>query len=207
LREAELIDNKNKFTKLFYLLDKKNINFIYEIIFINLHYNSNLINLFLHNLPFQNKKISFKELEKIIENKLDYLKKITIKNIVATLFNFFDTTPLGKDLKIGYITKEKNIRYIQKIGSNDISNEAILYSLYKLKEHLKRDDFRVSEFYEDGFEGGPYKIFGIDKETLINKLKFISEDTKLIDVNLIQGLDNVFLKDFSAMEILEEVLK
>ena len=121
--------------------------------------------------------------------------------------NLFDTTPLGKDLKIGYITKEKNVRYIQKIGTDEVSNEAILYSLYKLKEHLKRDDFRVSEFYEDGFEGGPYKIFGIRKETLIQKLKFISEDTKLIDVNLIQGLDNVFLKDFSAIEVLEEVLK
>lgn len=52
-----------------------------------------------------------------------------------------------------------------------------------------------------------YSSFGIEKEALIKKLKFISEDTKLIDVNLIQGLDNVFLKDFTAIEVLEEVLK
>ena len=204
LRDSELLGPKGT-TRLFDILKDKKLQLIYEILFINLYYKSNLIKWYVNDIPFQ-QKFSVNDLVRL---GMDYTNKTdkTIRLIISALFNLFDTTPLGKDLKIGYITKEKNIRYIQKIGSNDISNEAILYSLYKLKEHLKRDDFRVSEFYEDGFEGGPYKIFGINKETLINKLKFISEDTKLINVNLIQGLDNVFLKDFSAIEVLEEVLK
>jgi hypothetical protein len=79
--------------------------------------------------------------------------------------------------------------------------------LYKLKETKSRDNFRVSEFYDEGFESGPYKIFGINKDVLTQKLRFISEETKLIDVDLNQGLDNVFLKDLSAMDVLKEVLK
>ncbi len=204
LRDSELII-KDDVTKLFFILKEKNEKLQYEILLNNLFYNSSLIKWYIETIQF-NHKASSKELVETAKNAIS-LSETTIKHSINSLVNFFDTTPLGNELKIGYITKEKNIRYIQKIGSNDISNEAILYSLYKLKDNLKRDDFRVSEFYEDGFEGGPYKIFGIEKEALIQKLKFISEDTKLIDVNLIQGLDNLFLKDFSAIEVLEEVLK
>jgi len=203
-RDSELIV-KNNTTKLYTLLKDKNEKIQYEILFINLYYNSSLIKWYLDTIKF-NDKFSSKELVEIAKSKIS-LSENTIKHSINSLINLFDTTPLGKDLKIGYITKEKNIRYIQKIGSNNISNEAIVYSLYKLKENLHRDDFRVSEFYDENFKGGPYKIFGIDKETLIKKLKFISEDTKLADVNLIQGLDNIFLKDFTAIEVLEELLK
>ena len=203
-RDSELVSGKST-TELFSLLRNQNKNLQYEILFINLYYNSSLIKWYLDTIKF-NDKYSSKELVEIVKNTI-HLSESTIKHSINSIVNLFDTTPLGNELKIGYITKEKNVRYIQKIGSNNISYEAILYSLYKLKEHLKRDYFRVSEFYEDGFEGGPYKIFGIDKESLIKKLKFISEDTKLIDVNLIQGLDNVFLKDFTAIEVLKEVLK
>ena len=52
-----------------------------------------------------------------------------------------------------------------------------------------------------------YKIFGISKDVLTQKLRFISEETKLIDVDLNQGLDNVFLKDLNAIEVLREVIK
>ena len=203
-RDSELVI-KNHTTKLYTILKDKNEKIQYEILFINLYYNSNLVKWYLNTIKF-NDKFSSKELVEIAKTKIS-LSESTIKHSINSLVNLFDTTPLGKDLKIGYITKEKNIRYIQKIGSNNISNEAILYSLYKLKENLKRDDFRVSEFYKEDFKGGPYKIFGIDKEVLIQKLKFISEDTKLIDVNLIQGLDNIFLKDFTALEVLEDMLK
>ena len=206
LRDSGLLESKGmNTTKLFELLKDKQLKLVYEILFINLYYKSNLIEWYINQIPFQQKY----SINHLVNLGMEYTNKTdkTIRLIMSALFNLFDTTPLGNELKIGYITKEKNIRYIQKIGSNYISNEAILYSLYKLKEHLKRDDFRVSEFYKENFEGGPYKIFGIDKESLIKKLKFISEDTKLIEVNLIQGLDNVFLKDYNSLEVLREVSK
>jgi len=207
MREANIIDNKRNITIFGQLLKNIDIKLIYQLSLINLYQHSNLITWYLNSIEWSNNKYSKKDFLSLIEQNFNNFPKRSVEIGLTSLFKLFDTTPLGKELKIGYITKEKNVRYIQKIGTNDVSNEAILYSLYKLKEHLKRDDFRVSEFYEDGFVGGPYKIFGIDKETLIKKLKFISEDTKLIDVNLIQGLDNVFLKDFTAIEVLEECLK
>ena len=207
MREANIIDNKRNITIFGQLLKNIDIKLIYQLSLINLYQHSNLITWYLNSIEWSNNKYSKKDFLSLIEQNFNNFPKRSVEIGLTSLFKLFDTTPLGKELKIGYITKEKNVRYIQKIGTNDVSNEAILYSLYKLKEHLKREDFRVSEFYEDGFVGGPYKIFGIDKETLIKKLKFISEDTKLIDVNLIQGLDNVFLKDFTAIEVLEECLK
>ncbi len=147
-------------------------------------------------------------MNELVSLGMDFTKKSdkTIRLIMSALMNLFDTTPLGYELKIGFITKEKNVRFIEKIGSDNISNEAVLYSLYKLKENLQRDNFRVSEFYDENFEGGPYKIFGISKDVLTQKLRFIAEDTKLIDVDLNQGLDNIFLKDLDANEALKEVM-
>jgi len=207
MKEAEIIDNKKSISSFGALLKSIDIRLIYQLSLINLYQNSNIIKWYLNSIEWGNNRCSKKDLLLLIEQNFDNFPKRSVEIGLTSLFKLFDTTPLGKELKIGYITKEKNTRYIQKIGSNDISNEAILYSLYKLKENLKRDDFRVSEFYEENFKGGPYKIFGIDKESLIKKLKFISEDTKLIEVNLIQGLDNVFLKDYDAIEVLREILK
>jgi len=206
LRDSELLEKRgNKLTGLIKIVENSHVNNIYQILFISLYSNSNLICWYVDKIEF-NRKFSIDEL---VSLGMEFTGKTdkTIRLIMSALMNLFDTTPLGKELKIGYITKEKNIRSLEKIGSNNISNEAILYSLYKLKENLNRTDFRVSEFYDENFKGGPYKIFGIEKEILIEKLKFISEDTKLIDVNLIQGLDNIFLKDFTSIEVLEELLK
>jgi len=206
LRDSELMEKTgNKLAILAQLLDNISAKNIYQILFINLYSNSNLICWYVDSIEF-NRKFSMDEL---VSLGIEFTGKTdkTIKLIMSALMNLFDTTPLGAELKIGFITKEKNVRYIEKIGTDNVSNEAILYSLYKLKETKLRNNFRVSEFYDEGFEGGPYKIFGIKQEALIQKLRFISEETKLIDVDLNQGLDNVFLKDLSAMDVLQEVLK
>lgn len=177
----------------------------YQLIFINLYNNSSLIKWYVDNIQIKH-PLNTNELA-ILAKDYTNLAETTIKHSVNSLVNLFDTTPLGEELKIGFITKEKNIRYIEKIGTDNISNEAILYSLYKLKETFGRDNFRVSEFYDENFLGGPYKIFGIKKEALIQKIRFISEDTKLINADLNQGLDNLFLKDLSAIEALKEAIR
>ncbi|MFW5890710.1 MAG: 4Fe-4S binding protein, partial [bacterium] len=207
-RDAELLDSKVRMVTPFFILLQKNIlsdNQKYQLILINLYHNSSLLKWYIDNIPVNN-SLNTNELS-ILAKEYTFLAETTIKHSINSLVNLFDTTPLGEELKIGFITKEKNVRYIEKIGTDNVSNEAILYSLYKLKEINSRDNFRVSEFYDENFEGGPYKIFGINKDKLIQKLRFISEDTKLIDVDLNQGLDNIFLKDLSAMDVLEEILK
>ena len=206
LRDAELLDEKAKnITPLCALLQGKSDNIRYQIIYTNLYFHSSLINWFVDDIE-RNKKFSSKELA-IIAKEYTQLAETTVKHSINSLVNLFDSTPLGNELKIGNITKEKNVRFVEKIGTNDVSNIAILFLLYKLKENLNRTDFRVSEFYSESFKGGPYKLFGIDKDVFTSKLRFIAENTKLIDVDLNQGLDNIFLKDLNYTEILAEVIK
>jgi phosphoadenosine phosphosulfate reductase len=205
LRDAELLDEKAKnVAPLSALLQSKNDIIRYQLIYINLYFNSSLLNWFVNDIE-RNKKYSSHELS-IIAKEYTQLAETTVKHSINSLVNLFDSSPLGNELKIGYITKEKNIRFVEKIGTNDVSNIAILFLLYKLKESLNRTDFRVSEFYNDNFIGGPYKLFGIDKDIFTSKLRFIAENTKLIDVDLNQGLDNIFLKDLNYKEVLAEVI-
>lgn len=204
LRDAELLNVQAKSTtEIFELLQADISDSVrYQIVFINLYYNSSLIKWFVEAIAF-NENLSSKELV-VLAKEFTQLAESTVKHSINSLVNLFDTTPLGEELKIGYITKEKNVRHVEKIGTNKISNIVILYALYKLKESTDRTNFRVSEFYDESFKGGPYKIFGIDKDSLTSKLRFIAEDTKLIDVDLNQGLDNIFLKDLEAVEVLRE---
>ena len=209
MKEAELLDDKKAKTDFFNLISKINDDkHIYLLILINLYENSNLIRWYLDEIPWGTNKYSKNDFLLLIENSFDNFPKRSVEIGLTSLLKFFKTTPLGSsDLKIGYFIEIKNTGYVEKIGTNNVSNEAILYSLYKLKETKSRDNFRVSEFYDEGFEGGPYKIFGISKDALTQKLRFISEETRLIDVDLNQGLDNIFLKDLSAADVLKEVLK
>jgi len=209
MKEAMLLDNKKSRTDFFYLISKiNNDKKIYELLLVNLYENSNLIKWYLDEIPWGTDKYSKNDFSLIIENTFDDFPRRSVEIGLTSLLRLFKTTPLGSsELKIGYFTEIKKKGYIEKIGTDNVSNEAILYSLYKLKETKSRDNFRVSEFYDESFEGGPYKIFGINKDVLTQKLRFISEETKLIDVDLNQGLDNVFLKDLSAMDVLKEVLK
>lgn len=206
-RDSGIYNSKSNEITDFYILIKKisNDKTVYEILLIELFLNSKLLNWYLSSINWGEKIDKTKSIELLLDftDTTETLADLVIRG----LMNLFDTTPLGEELKIGLITKENNIRYIEKIGTDNVSNEAILYSLYKLKETKSRDNFRVSEFYDEGFEGGPYNIFGINKDVLTQKLRFISEETKLIDVDLNQGLDNIFLKDLSAIDVLKGVLK
>ena len=209
MKEAGLLNDKKAKTDFFTLISKINDDKrIYALMLVNLYENSNLVKWYLDDIPWGTDKYSKNDFALLIENSFDDFPKRSVEIGLTSLLKLFKTTPLGlSDFKIGYFTEIKNTGYIEKIGTDNVSNEAILYSLYKLKETKSRDNFRVSEFYDEGFEGGPYKIFGINKDVLTQKLRFISEETKLIDVDLNQGLDNVFLKDLSTMDVLKEVLK
>lgn len=209
MKEADILDSRKHITEFGKLLKtiKNNEVFLYELILINLYQNSNIINWYLNNIVWNGMKYSKNDFLTLIEQNFDHFPKRSVEIGVTSLMKLFDTTPLGRELKIGHITKEKNIRYVEKIGTDEVSNEAVLYSLYKIKEQNGRDNFRVSEFYDLNFEGGPYKIFGISKDTLIKKLRFVAEETKLINVDLNQGLDNLFLKDLESFEVLKELIK
>jgi phosphoadenosine phosphosulfate reductase len=109
---------------------------------------------------------------------------------------------------IATIEKAGSKRIMHKKGTNDVSSFSILYSLYKYAEKTNRYSFTISELYSEDIIGGPYKLYGISKTSLENKLRGLQENSKsLIDIAIIADLDTVNLrKDFSAFETLKLLL-
>ncbi len=55
----------------------------------------------------------------------------------------------------------------------------------------------MSELYDkENKDGGPYLVFGMEKEAFENTLRWLQENTTgLIKVDLIAGLDNINLQE------------
>ncbi len=171
LRDAELLEAGQKTpTQMCYILKElfpKNELLCWEIILTNLSYNSNLIKWYLSAIDWGS-RLSSKELIDMILIEHDETPERTVRNGVTSLFNLFDTTPLGNELKLGIIEKEGNIRYVRKLGTDIIHPMAIAYALYRYAYEKKRCSLTVSEFYRDNQKEGPYCLFGISKEKFEN---------------------------------------
>ncbi|MCS7202777.1 MAG: hypothetical protein NZ841_08385 [Dictyoglomus sp.] len=214
LRDSELIEkNKSSYliSGLTKLLFHKDIDseLFWEIIWINLFYNSKLVASYLKNFDW-GKVLNKQEIINIIKYNYPQLSEITIKNAYNSLLNTFENTPLGKTLKIGVIEKVGRMRIVKKIGTNDIHPIAVLYSLYRYAISKNRYRLTVSEFYrEDNKEGGPYLLFGISRDALENILRYLSDKfRKYIYVEIIADLDNISLlestKDY--VELLKRLI-
>ena len=196
LKDADLLSEKNTPTRLAKLLSNiPNELFVWEIIWANLYYNVNLIKWYLASIVW-GEVFSSKELVEKVMQADPSSKEKTTQNSISSLFNLFDTSPLGKELKIGIIEKRGRERVVKKLGTDDIHPLAVAYSLYKAAEHIGRRDFTVSELYHRDFEGGPYKLFGISRDKLERILRGLQEDKdQILRVDLAADLDNIYLRD------------
>lgn len=205
LKDAQLLNKDNLANDLtfklkeIYLYDEL---LVWQIILINLYYNSSLINFYLLNFNWNI------EIEKIyIESKAQELvtnsSERTIRSGINSLINIFDSSPLGEKMKIGLLVKKgKTTEKIKKLGCDNIHPKAIAYSIYKYAESKNKYNFTVSELYEENQNEGPYKIFGISKNYLEKSLRFLQEK-ELLSADLIAGLDNVNLnKNLSSEKII-----
>jgi len=174
----------------------------YQIIWINLFYNSSVVKWYLQNIKW-NTTISIDELIKILVS--NNVNERTARSGISSLANMFDSVPYFQELKIGIINKQKGQRYIEKIGTDNIHPIAILYSIYRYAISKNRYRLTVSEFYrEDNKDGGPYLIFGISRPALENILRGLQESLReLIKVDIVADLDNIYLsediKDYSQI--------
>ena len=198
LKDAELIDIKRKKTNEFYNKMKKifeiNKLLFYQIIWINLFYNSSVVNWYLKNVKW-NTNISIDELIKtLVSNNVN---ERTARNGISSLANMFDSVPYFQEFNLGRINKQKKQRYIEKIGTDNIHPTAILYSIYRYAISKNRYKLTVSEFYrEDNKDGGPYLIFGISRPALENLLRGLQESlTELIKIDIVADLDNIYLSE------------
>jgi len=207
LLDANFIDNKKQLTPLTQILSKiytKHKNFVWQIIWSNLYYGSTVCRIYVDYIGW-NSYNSVRDLNKIVANIDNSLSERTIKSGVSSLFNMFEKSPLGRDLRISVVEKKGRERYVKKIGTDDIHPLAIAYSLYKAAECISRRDFMVSELYSKEFKGGPYKLFGISREKLERVLRGLQEDKEqILRVDLVADLDNIYLRnDLSSLDIVK----
>ena len=198
LRDAELIDIKKKKTNDFYYKMKRlfeiNKSLFYQIIWINLFYNSSVVKWYLQNIEW-NTSISVNEIVKILIS--NGVNERTAKNGISSLTNMLENTHYFRKFNFGEIKKIRSKKYIEKIGSDNIHPIAILYSIYRYAISKNRYMLTVSEFYrEDNKDGGPYLIFGISRTALENILRGLQETMRdLIKVDIIADLDNIYLSE------------
>ena len=207
LKDSELLKEKEKQpTELCSLFVNKKIglNIIWEIILINLYYNSLIFNWFTNNIQWGN-RADKKDLLELLKDSFPDLSEGTLNNPLSALFNTIEQTNTESLKEIATIKKKGNKRFLHKKGSNSINSVSILYSLYKYAERTNRYSFTVSELYSEDILGGPYKIFGISKSSLENKLRGLQENkNRLVDIAIVADLDTINLrKDVTPFEAIK----
>lgn len=199
LRDSEISTSNKTITNLGHKLieiSKENEILAWEIIWINLFYNSNIVRWYLTNVPwltFANKN----ELKNNLKQAFPSLSERTINNAFSTLINTLKTNSILNKLNISIIEEKGRERYIKKIGTDNVHPLAVLYSLYRYAISKNKYRLTVSELYrEDNKDGGPYLIFGISRPALENILRWLQENKRdLIRVDLVADLDNIHLSE------------
>ncbi len=202
-KEAEIIDAKLTITDLGKLLVEiahDNPTLVWEIVLINLSYNSFIVEWVLNNImldkPYDNNFID--ESIKIEYGDTYGLK--TIQNARAAFMQLMKYSPLGESLMLGIEDGKTRVRKAYE----DVSPEAIAYSIYKYVESKKDKDavstglsfIRVSDFYRPEETYGPYREFGISKTELLKKLRYLSSQAnRVLIAELNMGLDHITLRD------------
>lgn len=180
---------------------------VWEIIFINLCYNSEICKWFYSNIGWSRmyQKI---EMETILQNSYPELKDRTLKNPFNSLLNTFKESPLGKDVSVGVLTQVDKKPALIREPYNDISSVAVAYSLYRYAESKQRYALTVSEFYDDRQTEGVYRQFGLSRERFETILRTLKEDkNRVLNADLNMGLDNINLReDLTSMDILTTLL-
>lgn len=205
LVHAEILDdakNKNltELGKLLVEIYADNPNLVWEIVWINLTYSSPIVSWYAQSVPFL-KNIQDSELKAMVKNDYPDTSDTTVKNIVYALLRTLKESPIGEEL-CQYTTEEKQT-FVRR-PSQDLSREAIAYSLYKYGEVNDTKDLRVSTIFAD-LEHGPKIEFGIDRNNFLKNLRSLSSDTnRVLYAELNMGLDHItLLKEMDSLSALK----
>lgn len=202
-KDAGMLDAKNRPTPLGRLLQKiysDNPTLFWEIVWINLTYSSFIVNRFASRI---NPGILFDK--KILADEICAVESVssmtTLNNAIGALIDMFKNSPLGDDLMQGEEMNKKRIRR----PYDDLSIEALAYSLYLFGEKNEITEFRVADLYNPEEKKGAVLEFGIAKADMIRKLRALSSDTnRVLIAELNMGLDHITLrKDLTSIDVLE----
>ncbi len=209
LRDAELIDSKRKTVTPFYehlkgIFEKDEL-LAFELVWINLFYNSAPVFWYLSRAPW-GKAYSSNELKQMVENEGLPITKRTISSGIDGLFNTFEANQYLQKLGVVSVVRHERERVALKMGTNDVHPAAVLYSLYRYAIRKGYYNLTVKELYNESNSayGGPYVIFGVERQSLERLLRGMQEHYKgLVSVDLVADLDNIHLdpsvKDYKEL--------
>ena len=198
LKDAEIIDDKNcltTFGELCVEINKNSTTLLWELIYINLAYNSPLVRWYIATIAHMT-EFSRKNLDKLaIEYFQQTFKETTIKYAVQALMQTFKYSPIGDEFCQCIMQDEKGNLY-RRENYMDLSPEAIAYSIYKYAQFNDLKMFRLSDLYRLDELHGTYREFGISKNDLMKSLRYLSsEKNRVLIAELNMGLDHITLRD------------
>lgn len=207
LREAGLINglSKTPFGEKLSKLGTSNI-LVWAVIFINLAYESTLINWYVKELdafqPYDNT---------ILKLLLGDQYSVSVKeSAISSLKETLKASPLGQVLGVGHCEMKGNtVITITKSVWENPEPLAILYSLYKFAETSDRYfSFTLTDLLADSPERpgiSPTKLFNISRETLQRILYQLSHDhSDFIKVVFNKDLDNIYLNnEKTSLDVVE----
>lgn len=198
LKDAEIIDGKCKITPFGQLCKKINddsATLLWELIHVNLTYNSPIMRWFVSHVDF-NTELSRRMLDQMaIEYFQPMFKVNTITYAIQALVQSFKYSPIGSEFR-QFIGNEEKSSSFQRLSYNDLSPEAIAYSLYRYARAKGINILRLSELYRAEEEHGPYREFGVERNDVQKKLRHLSsEKNRVLIAELNMGLDHITLRD------------
>lgn len=207
LKDSLIIDEKNNITELGKYLsslyqDLPDLS--WEIVWINLSQKSPLVNWFINNVGVGG---SYTKNSLMDLYKEQYQEgQTTFEYSLQALFNMLNSSPIGEQFcqKVE-ITKNDFVRN----AYDDLSREAVAYSLYKYAEAVGTKSLRVSDLYQSDCKQGVYREFGISRSTFEKQLRSLNSDTnRVLVAELNMGLDSITLRDdLDALEALKILTK
>lgn len=164
---------------------------VWEIIWINLSYNSPIAKWYKENIDW-NFSFTQADIQELVTNDYPSDSLTTIKNIVYALFRTFRESPIGN---MGLLVEIDKLKF-KKVPYEYLSKEAVAYSLYKYSESKGIKSFRIADLYATDNEQGVYKEYGITKIELENHLRSLNSDiNRILVAELNMGLDHITLRD------------
>lgn len=206
-KDIGLLDSKNRITEFGNLLKTiylENPSLFWEVVWINLSYSSFIVNRFIETVrPGQT--FDKKSLVETISLNESVSSINTLSNAAGALIDMLKNSPIGEEMLQG----EDAGKSRRRLAYDDLSLEALAYSLYLYGEKNETQEFRVSDLYSSsGYKSAPLE-FGLSKNELLKKLRSLSADNdRILLAELNMGLDHITLRDgFSAIDILKIMTK
>jgi ferredoxin len=164
---------------------------VWEIIWINLSYNSPIAKWYKEKMEW-NSYFTQADVQELVHADCISDSPRSIKNIVYALFRTFRESPIGQ---MGLLVEAGKLSY-RKEPYADLSREALAYSLYKYTENKGIKSFRVSDLYSADNKQGIYREFGITKMDVERHLRSLNSDVnRVLVAELNMGLDHITLRD------------